>query len=78
MIRAAQFSIGSVVGLTAEDAEGRGGFQLADHPLEAVFDVKHVEVDPSSAILRDPPRPPRFALLSLTPPDHRRLARLIR
>jgi hypothetical protein len=44
---------------TAEGAEGRGGFQLVDHPLEAVFEVKHVEVDQqpfphpqSSAILR--------------------------
>jgi hypothetical protein len=36
--RAGQLSFGSVVGFTAEGTEGRGGFQLADHPLEAVFE----------------------------------------
>jgi len=43
--------------LTAEGAEGRRGFQLVDHPLEAVFEVKHVEVD--QTLIRNP------ALLSL-------------
>jgi len=33
-------------GFTAEGTEGRGGFQLVDHSLEAVFEVKHVEVHP--------------------------------
>ena len=61
-IGAGELSFGSIVGFTAEGAEGRGGIQL-DHPLEAVFEVKHVEVDQepylvdvshplSSAILR--------------------------
>jgi hypothetical protein len=45
LIRAGQLFFGSVVGFTAEGAEGRGGFQLVDHPLDAVFEVKHVEVD---------------------------------
>jgi hypothetical protein len=43
--------------LTAGGAEGRRGFQLVDHPLEAVFEVKHVEVD--QKLIRNP------ALLSL-------------
>jgi hypothetical protein len=36
--------LGSFVGFTAEGAEGRGGFPVVDHPFEAVFEVKDVEV----------------------------------